>query len=158
MRIDDKYNYCILSNNINKTLLDKFAGYPIIDASVKYDELKQKLEFFNSKTVIFNETLYNLRKFEKRSIFELLKKQNIKYINITSNIEEAIFCDYMIVFDNDNIILEGLRNDILKEEKTLKRIGYGLPFIVDLSTQLKAYGVINEEFYDIDSLAGELWN
>ena len=41
MKIDDKYNYCILSNNINKTLLDKFAGYPIIDASVKYDELKQ---------------------------------------------------------------------------------------------------------------------
>ena len=70
MKIDDKYNYCILSNNINKTLLDKFAGYPIIDASVKYDELKQKLEFFNSKTVIFNETLYNLRKFEKRSIFK----------------------------------------------------------------------------------------
>ena len=158
MKIDDKYNYCILSNNINRTLLDKFVGYQIIDANITYDELKDKLEFFNSKTVVFNETLYQLRKFEKRSIFELLKKQNIKYINITSNIEEAIFCDYIIVFDNNEIILEGLRNTVLKEEKTLKRIGYGLPFIVDLSTQLRAYGVIDEDYYDIDSLAGELWN
>ena len=158
MKIDDKYNYCILSNNINNSLLDKFRGYPIIDDNINYEDLKTKLEFFNSRQLVFNETLYNLRKFEKRSIFELLGKQNIKYINITSNIEEAIFCDYIIVFDNGNIVLEGTRNSVLKEEKILKRLGFGLPFIVDLSTQLKAYGVIDKEYYDIDSLAGELWN
>ena len=158
MKIDDNYNYCILSNNINKTLLDNFTGYPIIEDNIKYEELKNKLEFYNSKQLVFKETLYNLRKFEKRSIFELLKKQNIKYINITSDIENAIFCDYIVVFDNSKIVLKGPRNEVLKEEKTLKRLGYGLPFIVDLSTQLNAYSVLNKEYYDIDSLAGELWN
>ena len=158
MKIDDRYNYCILSNNIDSKLLDKFNGYPVFDDKIRYEELKEKLEFFNSKQLVFNETWYNLRKFERRSIIDLLRKQNIRYINITSNIEDAIYSDYIIVFDNDNIVIEGTRNSVLKEEKLLKRLGFGLPFIVDLSTQLKAYGVVSKEYYDIDSLAGDLWN
>ena len=158
MKIDDKYNYCILSNNINKRLLDKFTGYPIIEDNIGFEDLKNKLEFFNSKQLVFNETWYGLRKYERRSILDLLRKQNIRYINITSNIEDAIYCDYLVVFDNDNIVIEGPRNSVLKEEKLLKRLGFGLPFIVDLSTQLKAYGVVNSEYYDIDALAGDLWN
>ena len=158
MKIDDKYNYCILSNSIDVSLLNKFIGYPVMDSNMDYETLKNKLEFFTSKQLVFNETLYNLKKFERRSIYELLRKQNIRYINITSNIEDAIYCDYIIVFDNENIVVEGLRDGVLKEEKLLKRLGFGLPFVVDLSTQLKAYGVINKEYYDVDSLAGDLWN
>ena len=158
MKIEDRYNYCILSNSINKNLLEKFNGYPIIDGSVKYEELKNQLEFFKSKQLVFNETWYYLNKVERRSILDLLQKQNIKYINITSNIEDAIYSDYIIVFDNDKIVIEGLRDAVLKEEKILKRLGFGLPFVVDLSTQLKVYGVVNKEYFDLDSLAGDLWN
>ena len=48
MNINESKNYSILSNSINKVLLDKFKDYPIIN-NMNYLDLKSKLEFFSSK-------------------------------------------------------------------------------------------------------------
>jgi hypothetical protein len=157
MKINDEYNYTILSNNINSILLDNFKGYPVF-TNITFEELKAKLEFFSSKRLVFNETFYNFKTSEINEIITLLKKQNIKFINITSNIEESLYGNYIVVYDDEKIILEGLKKTVLKEEKILKRLGYGLPFAVDLSLQLKIYECLDEVYYDIPSLAGELWN
>lgn len=157
MKIDDDLNYTILSNNINRKFLMQFSEYPIID-ELKFSELKNKIEFHTSKRIVFNNSLYLLRDYEKEEIFDLLKKQNIKYINITNDIEETIYCDYILVYDNDNLVIEGKKETILKEEKLLKKLGYGLPFVVDLSTQLNYYGVFTKIYYEMDDLVGDLWN
>ena len=102
MKIDDDLNYTILSNNINRKFLMQFSEYPIID-ELKFSELKNKIEFHTSKRIVFNNSLYLLRDYEKEEIFDLLKKQNIKYINITNDIEETIYCDYILVYDNNNL-------------------------------------------------------
>ena len=91
-------------------------------------------------------------------IFKLLKKQNISYINVTSNVEDALYSDYIFVYDGNKLVLEGNRNEVLKEEKTLKRLGYGLPFVVDLSIQLNYYDIFNKVYYDLDELVRALWN
>ena len=157
MNINEDRNYCILSNSINKVLLDKFKDYPII-GEMNFSDLKSKLEFFSSKRIVFDETFYYLRNEEKQTILELLNKQNIKYIIITSNIEDVLYSDYLIVFDKESIVVEGETKEVLKEEKLMKKIGFGLPFAVDLSKQLQYYDVLNQIYYDIDSLIGELWN
>ncbi len=157
MKIDDDLNYTILSNNINRKFLMQFSEYPIID-ELKFSELKNKIEFHTSKRIVFNNSLYLLRDYEKEEIFDLLKKQNIKYINITNDIEETIYCDYILVYDNNNLVIEGKKETILKEEKLLKKLGYGLPFVVDLSTQLNYYGVFTKIYYEMDDLVGDLWN
>ena len=157
MKIDDDLNYTVLSNNINRKFLMQFSEYPIID-ELKFSELKNKIEFHTSKRIVFNNSLYLLRDYEKEEIFDLLKKQNIKYINITNDIEETIYCDYILVYDNNNLVIEGKKETILKEEKLLKKLGYGLPFVVDLSTQLNYYGVFTKIYYEMDDLVGDLWN
>ena len=157
MKIDDDLNYTILSNNINRKFLMQFSEYPIID-ELKFSELKNKIEFHTSKRIVFNNSLYLLRDYEKEEILNLLKKQNIKYINITNDIEETIYCDYILVYDNNNLVIEGKKETILKEEKLLKKLGYGLPFVVDLSTQLNYYGVFTKIYYEMDDLVGDLWN
>ena len=157
MKIDDDLNYTILSNNINRKFLMQFSEYPIID-ELKFSELKNKIEFHTSKRIVFNNSLYLLKDNEKEEIFDLLKKQNIKYINITNDIEETIYCDYILVYDNNNLVIEGKKETILKEEKLLKKLGYGLPFVVDLSTQLNYYGVFTKIYYEMDDLVGDLWN
>ena len=157
MKIDDDLNYTILSNNINRKFLMQFSEYPIID-ELKFSELKNKIEFHTFKRIVFNNSLYLLRDYEKEEIFDLLKKQNIKYINITNDIEETIYCDYILVYDNNNLVIEGKKETILKEEKLLKKLGYGLPFVVDLSTQLNYYGVFTKIYYEMDDLVGDLWN
>lgn len=157
MMIDENLNYVILANNINKKFLKNFSEYPVIN-ELSFVNLKNKLEFYTSKRIIFNNTFYALRDFEKKEILKLLNKQKIKYINITSDIEEVIDCDYIVVYDNENIALEGKKDDVLKEEKILKKLGYGLPFVVDLSTQLTYYNIFSKVYDDMDELVGELWN
>ena len=157
MNINESKNYCILSNSINKVLLDKFKDYPII-SKMNFSDLKSKLEFFSSKRIVFNETFYYLKNTQKKEILDLLNKQNIKYIIITSNVEDALLADYLIVFDKENIVVEGYSKEVLKEEKLLKRLGFGLPFAVDLSIQLEFYDILDKIYYDTSSLVGELWN
>ncbi len=157
MMFDEKINYCILHNNPDENFINKLGSIPVVK-DLEFNKLVERLEFFPNKQVIFNETLYGLKLDEKMEIFKLLKKQNISYINVTSNIEDTIYSDYIFVYDGNKLVLEGNRNEVLKEEKTLKRLGYGLPFVVDLSIQLNYYDIFNKVYYDLDELVGALWN
>lgn len=154
---DEKINYCILHNNPDENFINKLGSIPIVK-DLEFNKLVERLEFFPNKQVIFNETLFGLKLDEKMEIFKLLKKQNISYINVTSNVEDALYSDYIFVYDGNKLVLEGNRNEVLKEEKTLKRLGYGLPFVVDLSIQLNYYDIFNKVYYDLDELVRALWN
>lgn len=157
MMFDEKINYCILHNNPDEIFINKLGSIPVTK-DLEFNKLVERLEFFPNKQVIFNETLYDLKLDEKMEIFKLLKKQNISYINVTSNVEDALYSDYIFVYDGNKLVLEGNRNEVLKEEKTLKRLGYGLPFVVDLSIQLNYYDIFNKVYYDLDELVRALWN
>lgn len=154
---DEKINYCMLHNNPDENFINKLGSIPVVK-DLEFNKLVERLEFFPNKQVIFNETLYGLKLDEKMEIFKLLKKQNISYVNVTSNVEDALYSDYIFVYDGNKLVLEGNRNEVLKEEKTLKRLGYGLPFVVDLSIQLNYYDIFNKVYYDLDELVRALWN
>lgn len=47
---------------------------------------------------------------------------------------------------------------VLRNEKLLKRLGYGIPFVVDLSIQLNYYDIFDTVYYDMDKLTEALWN
>lgn len=158
MMFDDNVNYTLLVNNANKEFFNQFKEYSIIGSNMSFDELKEKLEMFPSKRVVFNESWYNLRNNEKKVIIELLKKQNINFVNITSNIEDSLLSDYIVVFDENKKVLEGNTEFVLRNEKVLKKLGYGLPFVVDLSIQLTYYDILGKVYYDMDKLTEDLWN
>lgn len=113
---------------------------------------------FPSKRVVFNESWFNLSGNEKKSIIELLKKQNVNFVNITSNIEDSLLSNYVIVYDEDKKVLEGNTEVVLRNEKVLKKLGYGLPFVVDLSIQLTYYDILDKVYYNMDKLTEDLWN
>ena len=141
----------IVSTNLNKKILDKYRDYHVIDNSFKLEELLKysKIIFFN----VFND----LEKEKIKDIYNYLDSNKISYINITNNIEEALLTKYLIIYDKENILIEGPVIEVLKNDKLLKRIGLSLPFIVELSLLLKDYGLVNEIFLNKESLAGALW-
>lgn len=157
MEFDDNVNYIILSNNADKKFMSKFGVYQIIDI-LPFEKLKNTLEMFPSKRVVFNDSLSGLSNKEKKEILELLNKQNIHYINVTSNVEDALFGDYVIVYDEDMKVLEGNMEMVLKNEKILKKLGFGVPFVVDLSIQLMYYDILDRVYFDVDNLLEALWN
>lgn len=158
MEFSDGVNYTILVNNADKAFLENFKSYKVLDTMEGFDAIKSQVEVFLSKKIVFNEIWYYLSKKEKSELLEILKRRNVSFVNITSNVEDVIYSDYVIVYDNDKKVLEGNKEMVLRNEKLLKRLGYGVPFVVDLSIQLNYYDIFDTIYYDIDKLTEALWN
>ena len=150
MEFSEGVNYTILVNNADRAFLENFESYKVLDTMDGFDAIKMQVEVFLSKRIVFNEIWYYLSKEEKSELLEILKRRNVSFVNITSNVEDVIYSDYVIVYDDDKKILEGNKEMVLRNEKLLKRLGYGIPFVVDLSIQLN--------YYDMDKLTEALWN
>lgn len=155
--MNDSYNYVVLANKIDRQFLNNFSEYPEI-GELPYEELTKKLEFHPARRIVFNNTFYNLREKEIKKIMELLNSQNIKFILITSDVECSLYGDYIYVYDGYQKVLEGLKETVLKEEKVLKKIGYGLPFVVDLALQLNYYDIFDKIYWNMDDLVRDLWS
>ena len=94
--------------------------------------------------------------FEERLIrYLILNKKRI--INYTTDIEETLLLDYLVVLHENKIIMEGKKELVLQEEKILKKLGFNLPFIVELSNGLKYYGVIDKVYFNNEELVNVLW-
>lgn len=111
----------------------------------------------NHSIIIFDDALSYLNENQKRKVISYLIKNDMIYVNITSNIEDVIFNNYLIVLTNSGVAIEGGAISVLSEEKLLKRLGFNLPFVFDLSLQLKSYGVIDKTYLSIDGLVNDLW-
>ena len=146
-----KTDVAIISTNISRKLLNNYLDYEIIDKSFKVEELLTK------KKIIFFNCLQSLNKDELRDLFNVLRTNNIEFINITNNVEEVLSTKYLIAYDKEKIILEGDTIEVLKNEKILKRIGLELPFIVELSILLQDYDLIDRIYLNKEELVSTLW-
>ncbi len=141
----------IISTNINKHILDNYNDYHVVEQKFKIDELLQY------KKVIFFNVLHYYADEEIKEIFKALEDNNIKYINFTNNIEEALYTSYLIIYDDKKILVEGSTDEVLKCEKLIKKVGLNLPFITELSLLLKDYDLVDKIYKDNASLKGALW-
>lgn len=108
------------------------------------------------KVILLYDILTYLKKDDKDKVIEFLKQRNITIINFTSCEEEFLYCENMIIIDGNKVIMEGLTKEVLKNEKVIRRLGFNLPFVVDLSTQLKLYRVLDKYYYDTEELVDVL--
>lgn len=141
----------IIDTNLNKEILNKYSDYKLITNSFNYDELIQY-----DKVIFFN-VLNNLDGNELKKLFDYLKSHRIKFINVTNNMEEILYTKDLIIYDKGNIIAEGDTLELIKNDKLFRRLGFKLPFIVELSILLKDYGLVNKIYLDKESLVGDLW-
>ncbi len=139
------FNCEYLINKPDLTLIDKIK----INILNNLNNPNKVFVFFNILTYLDNEF--------KTHIITYLKEHDKQIINYTTDIEEALLLDYLIVLQNNNIIMEGPKEEILKEEKILKKLGFNLPFIVELSIGLKYYNLIDKLYFTNESLVNELW-
>lgn len=98
-----------------------------------------------------------LQEINKKKIIKYAKEKNIVILLATSDIEDTLFFDKICIVHNRQIIAYEDTDKILKQERLLNKIGYGLPLITDLSTQLQFYGLITKNYKDEQELIGDLW-
>lgn len=94
----------------------------------------------------------------KQKLVDFLKENDIVLINVVSDIEDTLYGEYLFVLmNNGRIAIEGKTLAVLKEEKILRRLGFNLPFMVDLSIQLGYYELINKIYLNKEELVDTLW-
>ena len=95
---------------------------------------------------------------EKNTIIRICRNSGIKLIIFDNELYYAYISYDVLVIHERKLAIYGKFKDVVKEERILKRLGYELPFYVDLSLQLKTYELVDNICYSLDELEGSLWN
>lgn len=111
----------------------------------------------SNEVFIFMNVLTYLDSSFKDEVINYLKENHKRIINYTSDIEETLLLDYLIIIHNNKVIMEGNTDSVLQEEKIIKKLGFSLPFIVELSLGLKYYGLVDKIYFNKESLVVDLW-
>ena len=147
-----------------KKMISKFISKPFLEKDIGELDDKTKVlvrlckSFCNEPELLCIDNILNsldMKTFQK--IFDYMKKNHITFVCVSTDIEKALYFDYMVVMDKGSIAIEGKTLQVLEQEKILKRLGIGLPFYVDLSIQLKLYGLIDTIYQTKEELRDALW-
>ena len=109
------------------------------------------------KLLIIDNALNNLNYDKKIKIFEYLKKKKITVINISNNVEDILLSDSLIILNDKKCICSNNIKKILEKESIFNECNFKLPFIVDLSTKLKFYNLIDDIILDKEALVDSIW-
>ena len=134
-------NKSLFSLSVNDRTLVKILSYALMEPSY----------------IAIDDLLIDLDTRTKILLLNYLNSKNIMLINVTSNLEDTLFTDYTLCLYNGINAIDGKTLDVLKNEKILKRLGFSLPFMVDLSIQLELYGLIGKTYLNKESLVKNLW-
>lgn len=63
----------------------------------------------------------------------------------------------IIIIDKGKVLIQGKNEDVYKEEKIFKKLGFELPFMVELSNRLMFYDLIKKPIYDMEKMVNTLW-
>ncbi|WP_270642112.1 energy-coupling factor transporter ATPase [Paraclostridium sordellii] len=113
------------------------------------------------KCIIFDEATAMLdpsgRKEVMKTIKRLNKEENITIMHITHFMEEAVDADRVIVMKKGKKVLEGTPKEVFSKVDKLKRIGLDVPYMTELSKELKEEGLdINDDILTVDEMVMKL--
>ncbi|MHC5293505.1 energy-coupling factor ABC transporter ATP-binding protein [Listeria welshimeri] len=86
------------------------------------------------------------------------EQEDITVISITHDLDEVLFADRVIVMNNGEIHSEGTPQEIFQQADTMREIGLGVPFIIELQEKLVAGGFETEStVLSEGALLDQLW-
>ncbi len=101
--------------------------------------------------------LSNLSEIDIKKFFDFVHKNKITLLNVTNDLNLALYGNKLLVLESFVLILEGNTQSVLKTDTLLKRLGFKLPLPVELSIELNHYDVLNKVYTDKEKLVSALW-
>ena len=114
----------------------------------------------NPDILILDEALEEIDSIKRKEILILLQqlnKEGLTILNITHDVNEAMYGSEIIIIDKGKVLIQGKNEDVYKEEKIFKKLGFELPFMVELSNRLMFYDLIKKPIYDMEKMVNTLW-
>ncbi len=115
----------------------------------------------NPKILILDDAFTMIDERKKEKILKYLKTINQEnqttILNITHDLEESLYGTDILVLQNGKVKLHDKKENVLKQEITLKKAGLRLPFLADLSIKLMYYGVLDHMILNMDEMVNTIW-
>lgn len=139
--------------------LDSFSKKEINRLTKEEETLVKILRFLIviPQFLAVDNILTRLSQKNKNKVFSYIKKYHITFLNVTTDLEDSLYGNKLCVLDNFVLILEGNTTSVLKTDTLLKRLGFRLPVIVELSIELNHYDVLKKIYTDRKKLVNALW-
>lgn len=111
----------------------------------------------NPKIIAIDNLTNYLDKYTKNNLFKYISDNYITLINVTSDANELMFSNDIVVMNERKCVLYGNIKDVCDGNSILPYMGIKLPFIIDLSQNLILYNLIDKVYYDDRKLVNKLW-
>lgn len=127
------------------------------------DKVKMKILsslIVNPNIIVIDNIMCELDYNDKQLVFKILKeftKNGGIVINFTTDIEETLLADKIIIINDKKLICSGKTMSVLNEEKILKRLNLGMPFMIELSKYLMDYKMIDKYYLTNEKLVNAIW-
>ena len=155
------FNKEYLNHIIRKYELEDIKNKDIYSLSLEYKIfLKLIISIINNNKIILLDNIDNYVSDELMiKILDLIKEEKKEKLIIMTltNLKYSIDSDYLYVINKDKIILEGKPIEVLKNDNILNKNGIDLPFMIDLSTKLRDYNLLDTIITDMDGMVDLLW-
>ena len=114
----------------------------------------------NPKLLVLDDAFNNMNNLDQIFVLKKLKdlnKKGLTILNITSKLDTIYESNCVLILNNYKIEKCCTVEEVFNNDLYLNKLGLKVPLIVDLSLKLKFYNLINNIYYDIDSLEDKLW-
>lgn len=111
----------------------------------------------NPRIFCIDDILTYLNNEKKNRIINYIKENDITLFCVTSNMDELMLFDKLLVINNYEKVLYDDTLIVLENEKVFNELGLKLPFIYDINNLLKNYELINETHLVSKELVELLW-
>lgn len=165
----EKYN--VSKNEIKsriKRVLNGLSIYELLHKEIKTLTVidKERLSLalglvINPEILLLDNPFPCFNRTEEEKIYKLLRNLSNKGMTIiitTTNAEECLITDKVLIINNFQKIAYDKPTRILNDESLLKKNGMDMPFMMDLSSKLKTYGLISKNINDPERMVDVLWN
>ena len=145
-----------------KRVSKRFGILKLLSKSIKELSVKEKvllllaIQMVNEPKVLILDNILDYLDIEKDIVVKEIHKLNRKkttIINITNNPEECLFGNEVIIL-NDGFLKYDI-NDM--DEDDFLDNNLEAPFMISLSSKLKFYNIIQDNYLDMEKLVDDLW-
>lgn len=148
--INDFIIYFKLSNIINKS-------FKLLTTSERIYIKILSFLIINPSIICIDDLLTYLDNEMKLKIINYIKNKNISLIYVTTNKEELLFSDKIMILNNNKNIMFDYSNIVLKNNNILEENGVSVPFIYNINNLLLNYNLINDYHLVKKELVEYLW-
>ena len=154
-------------NRINE-ILSVFNIKNILTRKIKDLNLKEKqlllimISLLHHPKVLLLDSVLDVFNQKERTFIvitlkSMMNSDNLTIINFSSNLNNVLDSDRIIILNNFRFIKETTYKEIYDNDKLFYENGLEIPFMFDLVNKLRMYNLINYNYTDRKDLVDDIW-